>query len=192
MHGLHEMTCAVRAQPVRARGALILGRDRSHDILDCLVTLPRSANHDRRTIPRALFPSGNAHTKETQALFGQGGRAPSGVIEIRIAGVDYQVPLVQERHKGLDHRIYGIARLHHDNNGPGHLQRGDQILKFVGRCKPRSQRSDIRHERIDLVVRAVVHRHVKALVRHVQRQRRTHGAKPRQPDPRHTRPTSCE
>ena len=96
VHHLDEVAGAVRADVGAARHAVDLGRDLLEDRAEGLVRLLGPAGHDRRAEQRALLAAGDAGADEVQALLAQRGLAPDRVGEVRVAGVDDDVALLQE------------------------------------------------------------------------------------------------
>ena len=92
-----------------------------------------------RPVQRALLAAGHAAADEVQAALAQRGLAAAGVGEVRVAAVDDDVALVQQRDQLVDHRVGGLARLDHDDDRARPLQRGDEVRRSTrsGRTCPR-------------------------------------------------------
>ena len=63
----------------------------------------------RRAVERALLAAGDAHADEVQAVLAQRLLAADGVGEVRVAAVDDDVALVEQRRQLVDHGV-GAAR----------------------------------------------------------------------------------
>ena len=116
VHHLDEVAGAVRADVRAARHAVDLGRDLLEDRAERLVGLRGAAGHDRRAEQRALLAARDAGADEVQALLAQRGLAADRVREVRVAGVDDDVALLEERHELVDDRVRGAAGLDHDDD----------------------------------------------------------------------------
>ena len=66
-------------------------------------------------------------------LLGQRRLAPPGVVEVRVAAVDDDVALVEQRHELVDDGVDGLARLDHDHDAARPVERGHELLKREGR-----------------------------------------------------------
>jgi hypothetical protein len=62
-----------------------------------------------------------------QAALPQGVLAPPGVHEVRVAAVDHDVTVVQQRDQLVDHGVGGRPGLDHDDDGPGPFQAGHEV-----------------------------------------------------------------
>ena len=78
---------------------------------------------------RALLAAGHAGADEAQPLRGGLLVAPAGVDVVRVARVDDDVVLVEQRHEVGDHAVHGRARLDHDDDPPRALERLDELLE---------------------------------------------------------------
>ena len=81
-----------------ARRAVDLRGDRLEDRAELFVGLGRAAGHDRRAVQRALLAAGHAAADEVHALLAQRPLAAAGVGEVRVAAVDDDVAVVEQRH----------------------------------------------------------------------------------------------
>ena len=81
----------------------------------------------------AFLAAGHAAADEVQVLLTQRMLAPPGVHEVRVAAVDHDVAVVQQRDELVDHRVGGRAGLDHDDDGPGPLQAGHEVRHRLAR-----------------------------------------------------------
>ena len=128
VHHLHEVTRTVRTDVGGAGGAVDLGGDVLHDRAERLVGVLGAAHHDRRTVERALLAAGDTHPDEVQALLLQRLLPSQGVLEVRVARVDDDVALVEQRHELVDDGVGGLAGLDHDDDRARLLDAGDEVL----------------------------------------------------------------
>ena len=126
---LHVVARAVGADVGAARLAVDLGRDRREDLLDLAVGVALAAGHDARPEQRALLAAGDAGADEAQPALAALGRAPARVEEVRVAGVDDDVVVVEQRSQIADHAVHGRARLDHHDDPARALERGDELLE---------------------------------------------------------------
>ena len=128
VHHLDVVPGATGADVHAARGVVDDGRDRGEDLLHLGVGGGVAAGHDARPEQRTLLAAGHADTHEADAVRGALLGAAHGVREVRVAGVDDDVALVEQRGELLDHGVHRLARLdHHDDLARG-LQRGDEVF----------------------------------------------------------------
>jgi hypothetical protein len=128
VHHLHEVPRTVRPDVGGTGGPVHLSRDVLDDRTQPLVGVLGSAHHDRRTVEGTLLASGDAHADEVQSLLLQGPLAAQGVLEVRVAPVDHDVALVQQRDQLVDHRVGRVPGLHHDHDRARLLDARDEVL----------------------------------------------------------------
>ncbi len=145
VHHLHEVPGAVRADVHAARRAVDLGRDRLEDRAELVVGLLRAARHDARPVQRALLAAGDAGADEVQAAARVSARlAAAGVGEVRVAAVDDDVALLQQRDQLVDHGVGRLAGLDHDDDRARLLERRDEVGQVsLGMKSPSSPCSSI-------------------------------------------------
>ena len=128
---LHEMPGAVGAD-VGATGFTIhVGGDPLQDRAERLVGLRGSAGHDRGSLQGSDLPSGDPSPHEVQSEVAEALLAAAGVLEERVAAVDDDVPLLEERHEGVDGGVGRATGLDHENDAAGTFQGGDEIRQLV-------------------------------------------------------------
>jgi hypothetical protein len=133
VHHLDEVAGPVRADVRAARGAVHVRADRLEHRAKARVRLLASAGHDGRAVQRALLAAGHAHADEVEVALAQRGFAAAGVVEMRVAAVDDHVAVFEQRGELVDHRVGGRAGVDHDEDASRALERGDELLRGLGR-----------------------------------------------------------
>ncbi len=128
VHHLDEVPGPVRANVHAARGAVDLRRDRFEHRAERAVRLGRAARHDARPVQGAFLAAGHSGSDEVQPARAQLPLAAAGIGVVRVAAVDDDVALVQQRDKFPDDRVGGLARLDHDDDRAGPFQGRDEVL----------------------------------------------------------------
>jgi hypothetical protein len=120
---LDEVTGAVVAHPVAARGAVVHpGGDPLKDRFDVRPRGRRASRHDRGPLERTLLAARHARADKEEALRLQRLGAADGVGEMRVAPVDQDVALVEQRHELADEIVDRSARLDHHHHLARRLQ----------------------------------------------------------------------
>ena len=104
--------------------AIDLGGDGFEDRLHHLPGGGRAAGHDGRAFARAFLAAGHAGADEAETEVAEPFVAAFGVGVERVAAVDDDVALVEQRDELLDHGIHRTAGLDHDHD----LARGGEGL----------------------------------------------------------------
>src|SRR5690606_28953435 len=128
-----------------------------------------TAGHDAWAKQRPLLTAGHAGADEAQAALGAVLAAPAGVVEVRVASVDDDVALVEQRHELVDHAIDRCAGLHHDHDSAGPLERLDELLHALAAGEG-SFVSEVRQELLGPLGGAVVYGDRKPMPGDVARQ----------------------
>ena len=167
MYHLDEVTCAIFADPVAARRAVLdLRADGLENRLDVLPRGGRAAGHHARTFERALFATGDAGSEVELALgFNIRGSA-DGVREVRVTAVDENVAVVQQRQELLDHIVHSLSCLDHHEHLARFFQIVHQFFKAVAADDVLTCGSAV-DEFVHLFCRAVENRHSEALGLHI-------------------------
>jgi len=97
------------------------------------VGLHRPARHDARPEQRPFLAAGDTTADEVQAALPQRRLPAPGVGEVGVAAIHDDVALVEQRHKLIDHRVGGGARLHHHDDRPWPPEAGHEVLHRLGR-----------------------------------------------------------
>ena len=126
------MPGAIGADVGAARFPVHVGGDPLQDRAERLVGLRGSAGHDRRSLQGAYLSSGDPRSHEVQPEVAQALLAAAGVLEERVAAVDDDVPLLEERDEGVDGGVGRATGLDHENDAAGTFQGGDEIRQVVG------------------------------------------------------------
>jgi hypothetical protein len=183
VHHLDEVAGAVRAD-VRAAGlAVDLRRDVLEQRAEGLVRLLRAAGHDARPVQRALLATGDAAADEVQPSLAQRLLAAARVGEVRVAGVDDHVALFEQRRELLDDGVRRAARLDHDHDLPGPLQRVHELLRGVRRDEV-ALVAELLHQRAGPLLGPVVQGHRVAVPGQVAGQVAAHDRQAGDPDAR--------
>ena len=127
------MASTVRTYIRAAWDAIHLGGNALQQRTQRLIRLARATRHDRRTVERALFTTGDSGADKVQAHLGQLRLAANGVGKVCIACVDDNVALLQQWSQLIDHRIGPGTGLHHDQHLARPLQRADEVPHGFGR-----------------------------------------------------------
>ncbi|SSC73735.1 unnamed protein product [Ciceribacter sp. T2.26MG-112.2] len=180
--GLDEMPCPALAQPGAAWISFVAGGNRGEHLLDAGIGLPGAADHDRGTVPRALFATGNTHADEGQTGILEALEARDGVAEIGVAGIDDDVAAGQQRPQRIDLLVDRLAGLDHDDDRPRRTDGSDEGFDRLAADDIFRQRSGFGDEFRRARRRAVEHRDPAALLGDVERQVGAHHAKTDQSD----------
>ncbi len=132
VHHLDEVPRAVRADVRTARLPVDLRRNALQQRAERLVGLGRAARHDARAVQRALLATGDAAAHEVQPALLERGLAAPGVLEVGVAAVHDHVAGLQQLGELVDHRVRRGARLDHDHQSAGPLQRGHELPRRLG------------------------------------------------------------
>ena len=185
---LHVVAGAVGADVRAARLAVHLGGDRGEDLLDVGVGLARPARHDRGAIERALLTAGDARADEAQPLGLAIGLAAARVGEVRVAGVDDDVALVEQRLQRFDHAVDRRPGLDHDDDAARALEGGDELLQRLG-TREVALGGELGQKLLRLGGRPIVDGNRHAAARDVAREVGPHDGEPGDPDLAHVAET---
>jgi len=126
---LDEVAGTVGADPSAARFAVDLCGNLLQQRPKGVVGLTGAAGHDRRTVQRAFFATGNTDANEVQVLLGQRGFAAAGVLVVRVTGIDDDVAGLEQRLELLDDVVHGSACLDHDQDTAGLFKGINEFLQ---------------------------------------------------------------
>ena len=163
---LHIVTCAAGADVGDARFAVHFGGDAFEDRLHHIPGRSRSAGHDRGAFARAFLTAGNAGTDEAEAEVAEPLVAALGVGVKRVAAIDDDVALVEQRDELLDDRIDGSAGLDHDHDLARCGERLDEFLEAF--CAHKFFARMGGDEFVGDRGRAVIHRNLEAAGFHIE------------------------
>ena len=182
VHHLDVVARAALADPVAAGSTVFdLCGDGLEDGLDCGPSRWIAAGHDGGAEARALFAAGYAGADVVQALLREFLRATVGVGVERVAAVDDDVALFEERNDGCDVLVYNLAGLDHDHDATGSLEFADQLLNGV-RAFHQCALGLVGQKVIDLGGGAIEDCNFVAMVVHVQNEVLPHYCQPNQAD----------
>ena len=155
------------AHPIAAGLAVALCRDALEDVLDEGPGLLVTTRHQTGAVARALLATGHARAHEADALLGERLGPTVRVRIVRVAAVDENVALLQQRQQGLDELVHGRAGLHQEHHPPGFLELAHELLRRVG-ANDRLALGFVLEEVIDLRDGAVVRTDGVSVIGHVQ------------------------
>ena len=181
VHHLDIVPRAVFADPVAARRAVHLGRDRLEDRPDMRPRGMGPAGHDRGPEASPLLAAGNAGPDVEQAVRFDMGRPADRIAVIRVAAVDDDIARLQKRDQLFDetvHRRSGLDQHHHATRA---LEHADQFAQRMG-APDRGALGALGQELVDPGNRAVENRHPDPVVVHVQHEVLPHDRQPDQAD----------
>ncbi len=78
-------------------------------------------------MPRAVLATGNTHAEEVESLVAHGRFAALRILEPRVAPIDDDVSLLEQRSELLEHRVHRGARLNHHHDPSRPLQCADEL-----------------------------------------------------------------
>ena len=133
VHHFYKMTGAVGADMGHTRFAIFggAGRDRFEDGAEGAVRVGGAARHNRGAVQRALFTTRNTGAHKVQTACTHRSLPADCVGVERITAVDNDVARLKHLTKLINHRIRGVAGLHHDDRGAGSLQCGSELFEGV-------------------------------------------------------------
>jgi len=173
VHHLHEVACAVRTHVGNARLAVRRFRgDFGENRRNQVVSVALAARHDGRPFQRAFFTARHAGADEMQPGLCQFLIAANGVGEMRVAAVDENIALFQQRLERCNGGVRRLARLHHEQNAARFFQRFDELFQ-----RERRHQLPVRifgDEFVGLFAATVVDRHRVAAALDVERQIAAH------------------
>ena len=177
MHHLDEMPCAVLADPVAARRAVLdLCADGLKNGLHIRPRGGRAARHHAGAFQRALLAAGHAGADVELALGFHIRRPADGVREVGIAAVNENIAVVEKWQKLLDHVVYGLSSFDHHKHLARLFQIVNQFLETVAADDVFPGGSAV-YKFVHFFRRAVEHGHGEALRLHVHDQVFTHNGK---------------
>lgn len=125
---LHVVTCPAGTDVGDAGLAIDFGGNGFEDGLHHIPGGKRAAGHDGGAFARSFFTAGNARADETKAFFREVGIAALGIGVERVAAIDDDIALVEQRDELLDYRVNGAAGFHHDLDFAGS---GEGLHEFL-------------------------------------------------------------
>ena len=112
--------------------------------------------------------------KKLKLFPGQESAAPVGIGEMGVAAVDDEIAGCKQGQQFPEHRVHRVAGRHQQDEGPGPAQETDEFFQVVPGLDGAGAHL-VFHEVPGLLGGAVIHRHGKAVVRHVQDKIAPHG-----------------
>ena len=173
---LDEVTRPVRPQPVGAGVALEVGRDGLQDLVHLIVKLARAADHHGWAVARPDLAAGNADTEEAEALLLHHPRSADRVAIVRVAAVDDEIALVQQRQQVIEDEVHHLAGGHHQEDGTRPREPGDECLQVPIEVDVLDQVAGRLAEAFLHLVGTVVGGKTEAVVGDVEREVRAHHA----------------
>lgn len=129
---LDVVTGTLVTDPVAAWLVVALGRDALEDVLDWGPGSLVTTGHHGGTIAGTLLATGNTGADKVEALGLEVPGPPVGVGEVRVSTVNDDVSGLEQRQKGLDPVVDGLASLHEKHHAARLLESGDELLGGVG------------------------------------------------------------
>ena len=133
-----------------------------------LVGLAVAAGHHGRAETRAFLTAGNTAADEQETLFLELLLAADGVGPLGVAAVDDDVAGFENLREGVDHRVGGLAGLHHDHRAARALEAGGEFLQRGMADEAAGSVRVFRHELLHGGGGAVVNRDAEAVVGDVE------------------------
>jgi hypothetical protein len=115
--------CVTHGPESSARG------DRFEHVADALPRFARAARHERRTEARAVFAAGDAGADEVQVALAQRASRRLRVLEPRVAAVDDDVAVVEQRQQLVEHLVDRRAGLDHHHDPARPFERADELFE---------------------------------------------------------------
>ncbi len=112
--------------------AIDFGGNGFEDGLHHIPSGERSAGHDGGAFAGTFFTARDARADETQTFFREIGIATLGVGVERVAAIDDDIALVEERDELLDDRVHGPTGFHHDLDFARSGERLHELLEGLG------------------------------------------------------------
>ena len=131
VHHLDVVASTLVTDPVAAGLAVALSSDALEDVLDVGPCLLVATGHQRRAVAGTLLTTGNTGADEAKALASQVLGSPVGVGEVRVATVNDDVSLLEQRQEGLNPVVNSLAGLDKEHDTAGLLQLGHELLGGV-------------------------------------------------------------
>ena len=132
MDHLDKVTGSLVSNPLAARLAVALGGDVLEDVLDERPGLLVSTGHDRGTVAGTLLATRNTGTNEADSLGSQVAGATVAVGEVRVATIDDDVTLLEEREERGNEVVNGRSGLDKEHDSAGRLELRAELLKRLG------------------------------------------------------------
>ncbi len=172
----------VLAHPIAARRPILhLGRDGLENVLHVRPGLLRAAGHDGGAVARPLLAARNARADEQQPLALKILDAPVGVLEERVASVNYNVARFQPRQDFLDQLVHRRAGLDHQHDPARPFEQRRQFGQRMRADDPRPF-GFAAQELIHAGGRAVENGHREPVVVHIEHQVLAHDGQSDQSD----------
>ena len=177
MHHLDEMPCAVLADPVAARRAVL--DLRADGLENGLHIRPRgrgAAGHHAGALERPFLASGYAGSDVELALGFHIRGSADGIGEVGVASVDENISVAQQRQELFNHIVHGLSRFDHHKHLARLFQIVNQFFETVAADDVFPGGSAV-YKFVHFFRRAVEHGHGEALRLHVHDQVFTHNGK---------------
>src|SRR5690606_24279852 len=121
----------------------------------------------RRAETGAFLTAGHAGADEAQALFLERLFAADRVGPQRVAAIDDDVVLVEQRHQAVNDGVRRLAGLDEDDDLAGLRQGLDELLQRLAADQPAGRGRVFGDELVGLLGRTVVHRDLETVVRDI-------------------------
>ena len=131
MDHLDVVTGTLVTDPVAAGLTVALGGDALEDVLDVGPGVLITTGHERGSVTGTLLTTGDTATDEVDALAGEVLGAAVAVGEVGVTTVNDDITLLEERQKGLDEVIDGLAGHDKEHDTTGALELGAELLDGV-------------------------------------------------------------
>lgn len=131
MDHLDVVTGTLVTDPVAAGLTVTLGGDALEDVLNVGPGLLVATGHERRSVTGTLLTTGDTAADEADAL---GSEVLSAAVAVGVVGVttvNDDITLLEERQKGLDEVIDGLAGHDEEHDTTGALELGAELLDRV-------------------------------------------------------------
>lgn len=131
MDHLDVVTGTLVTDPVAAGLTVALGGDALEDVLNVGPGLLVATGHERGSVTGTLLTTGDTAADETDAL---GSEVLSAAVAVGVVGVttvNDDITLLEERQKGLDEVIDGLAGHDEEHDTTGALELGAELLDGV-------------------------------------------------------------
>ncbi len=174
--GLHKMARAIFAKPRDAWFIIKFRSNRLQNGLDAIVRFLCAADHDRRTIPRAFFTTGNTHANEGQTAVFEALKTTHRIAEVCIPRIDHNIAVGQMTSKCIHLLINGFTRLDHDDDRAWRTNGSDEFFDCFAWDNLALKLTRIRIKLACSFNSTIKHSDAIAFLGNVQRQIRPHNA----------------
>lgn len=131
MDHLNVVTGTLVTDPVAAGLAVALGGDALENVLNVGPGILVTTGHERGTVTGTLLTTGNTAADKADTLGGEVLSAAVAVGEVGVTTVNDDITLLEERQKGLNEVIDGLAGHNEEHDAAGALELGTELLDGV-------------------------------------------------------------